>query len=200
MPDLATARAANDLCLSCGLCCSGLLFGHVSVDANDTAVTEMLGLSLKPKVKHKLKHPCQFLDDGKCSIYLDRPARCHGFACKLRANVLRADVDASEGREVVDETKELLQRLSALCASVGLKGPIALGYRLFSSEFVDSMRKKLSNKSPISETEFQIMTLVFRISAIVDRRFRDTSRPNKYGDVLLELEDAMKVQSRSSAP
>ena len=89
------------LCLTCGLCCDGTLFGSVELQpGDDPAHLQALGLRIlrgrakatqtslattkPPSAKLKFLQPCVALEaSGRCAIYHERPTYCRGFDCAL---------------------------------------------------------------------------------------------------------------------
>lgn len=75
------------LCLACGLCCDGTLFGHVRLGPGDDA-RKLKALDLPVKVSRGrtpltyFPQPCAALcADRTCRVYADRPAQCRTFEC-----------------------------------------------------------------------------------------------------------------------
>src|SRR4051812_25402442 len=97
----AKHSVGEKLCLTCGLCCNGVIFADVQLQPGDDATRlEALGLSLKnfPKqksaqtsisdsnavsLKIKFSQPCVAFDGCRCRIYADRPKYCREFDCAL---------------------------------------------------------------------------------------------------------------------
>ena len=76
-------NAISDLCVSCGMCCDGTLFGAAFVrDEADRIIAEDLGLKILD-IKGKLffSLPCHHFSSC-CSIYeKNRPQTCSSFFC-----------------------------------------------------------------------------------------------------------------------
>ena len=126
------------LCLACGLCCNGVLFGDVELQRSDDAKRlAALGVELFGKGrKSAFSQPCSCFDGKLCDIYADRPKQCRAFECGLLKRVkagkltagaaLKAIAEARRSSEAVlklvrelgstDETKPLNQRYAAVVA------------------------------------------------------------------------------------
>src|ERR1044072_8585151 len=84
----------NTLCRACALCCNGVLFADVRLQAgDDVARLTELGVPLKRRgAVARFSQPCACLDGKLCRIYADRPARCRTFECRLLKRALAGDV------------------------------------------------------------------------------------------------------------
>src|SRR5262249_32014463 len=95
------APDSNQLCLTCGLCCNGVIFADVKIQPKDDADRlRTLGLPLtKPRDSAfpKWRQPCAALDGCRCRIYAERPHYCREFECALlkAVNVGRVGAEAA---------------------------------------------------------------------------------------------------------
>jgi Fe-S-cluster containining protein len=83
---MSPSDVAGQLCLRCGLCCNGVLFRDVELQAGeDAAHLRHLGLPVRcTRSKSAFPQPCIALGSNlACRIYGDRPARCRDFECAL---------------------------------------------------------------------------------------------------------------------
>jgi Fe-S-cluster containining protein len=118
----STDATISRICLSCGMCCNGVMFQLVRLQAADSPkALAALGMSLKRKKKgHQFSQPCSFLDSGNCcGIYADRPTRCRLFECRqiagFRAGELSEDVISAAIRDV----QARVARIEILLAEAG---------------------------------------------------------------------------------
>jgi hypothetical protein len=111
--------AASRLCAECGLCCNGVLFHRVQLQARDSARELIaLGLRLKRRKTHQyFLQPCAAFCGSHCAIYAARPERCRVFECgqlkRLAAGEITETMALSrivEARRQVAELSELLNR------------------------------------------------------------------------------------------
>ncbi len=104
----------TELCLACGLCCDGSLFGLVPLRDAEVAVARRHGLVLLHD--RMLVQPCGALGSGArrpCAIHAERPASCRAFECRLLA-AERSDPSASAGRfATVARARALLATVTA---------------------------------------------------------------------------------------
>lgn len=95
---------AQDLCLSCGLCCDGSLFWAVELDAPDD-------VPHGAEPGGQLPQPCAFHCDGACQIYATRPGQCRAFVCKVLEAVQGGSRNAAWGRARIEAMRHLLAGL-----------------------------------------------------------------------------------------
>jgi Fe-S-cluster containining protein len=105
----------GSLCLSCGLCCDGTLFGLVRVDASEAAhaTRHRLHVVARDDGTFRLQQPCAALDGTVCRIYDDRPATCRRYLCDLAAALEGDELSLDEALALVRETKRQRERLAA---------------------------------------------------------------------------------------
>ena len=117
-------KSGEQLCLACGLCCDGALFGHVRLGADDDAKKlKALGLPVsvsraQPPVA-RFRQPCAALCmDRTCRVYADRPAQCRSFECGVfkDAHAGRITFPAAlrlvkQARHLADQVRRLLRKL-----------------------------------------------------------------------------------------
>jgi hypothetical protein len=122
---------AEGLCFACGLCCNGVIFADVRLQAGDDAERlRSLGLPLtagRPGRSQeadnssrpiRFRQPCAAFDGCRCRIYADRPRYCREFECVLLKSVSAGHTgrDAALGiiasaRRRADEVLSLLRQL-----------------------------------------------------------------------------------------
>lgn len=82
------SKAAQDLCVACGLCCTGVWFSHVNLEADEADKARAAGLEVEvvDGLPRSLQS-CAAHRDGRCSAYGTwRPNACVDFKCKLLAD------------------------------------------------------------------------------------------------------------------
>ena len=120
-PMSSTGSLPEQLCLTCGICCNGVLFKDVQLQPGDDAeALKALGLSLQRRsCKARFAQPCVALAaENRCRIYAERPVRCRDFECalfkavqagKLEAAAALCTIRATLGR--ANEVRRLLRVL-----------------------------------------------------------------------------------------
>ncbi|MCX6902272.1 MAG: YkgJ family cysteine cluster protein [Verrucomicrobia bacterium] len=133
------------LCLTCGICCNGILFKDVELQPADAlgALACLFRTSSKTPARRsssenrsqgaearpvrsssstlsKLPQPCPALGpDLRCRVYPQRPVRCHDFECALFQAVLAGRTDLSLARRVIDSTLQQADRVKSLLRQLG---------------------------------------------------------------------------------
>ncbi len=114
----------EQLCLACGLCCDGTLFGNVRLGPGDDA-QKLVALGLPVSVSRAkppvvfVRQPCAALcADRTCRVYTDRPAQCRSFECRVfsAARAGRLEFAAAlrlvkQARRRADHVRRLLREL-----------------------------------------------------------------------------------------
>jgi Fe-S-cluster containining protein len=114
------------LCLACGLCCNGVLFKDVELQAGDDAKRlAAAGLPLKARIsaakpKIKFQQPCAALcADNKCRIYAERPTRCRQFECLLFQAVARGEVEIAAALRNIRTAHRRAEKVRGLLRQLG---------------------------------------------------------------------------------
>jgi Fe-S-cluster containining protein len=100
------------LCVSCGLCCDGSLFGRVMFEPDELAPKKRLHLIASGR---GFDQPCGALDEDRtCAIYDERPRACRRFICKLHDRHRREGGPLEARIAIVKRVHELLRHRAAL--------------------------------------------------------------------------------------
>jgi uncharacterized protein len=117
-------QPAEDLCLSCGLCCDGALYDFVKLEPTDDA-QKLKELGLPVRVSRgkvpvaSFPQPCVALCKNRtCRVYADRPWQCRDFECGVlkdvkagRITFITALRQVKKTRRRSDEVRLLLREL-----------------------------------------------------------------------------------------
>ncbi|HEX9932649.1 MAG TPA: YkgJ family cysteine cluster protein [Allosphingosinicella sp.] len=109
------APDASALCVSCGLCCNGVLFTNARAEPHEVPAVEAAGLAVS-QVGERLQFalPCRHLDDGSCGIYEQRFTKCRTFRCALLKRLDSGEVRLDEAQATVTRAKQMVARVAAL--------------------------------------------------------------------------------------
>ena len=115
----------EQLCLACGLCCDGALFGHVRLGAGDDGRRlKALGLpvstsrSKTPLVR--FPQPCEALcADRTCRVYAERPAQCRAFECGVFQRFSSGRIPLAKALRLVKQARLRANRVRALLRELG---------------------------------------------------------------------------------
>jgi Fe-S-cluster containining protein len=95
------------LCPNCALCCNGVLFADVRLQAGDDASQlEELGLPLRRRgAVTRFTQPCACLAGKTCRIYPARPSRCRSFECRLLQRAGVGEIREAAALKVIREAR-----------------------------------------------------------------------------------------------
>ncbi len=112
----------TQLCLSCGLCCQGLLHDHARLETCETELATQLGLPLCPgnSDSHAFSLPCPLYKGDRCSVYPNRPSVSGDYQCDLLKKFLQGMIGFEQSMALVKSAKELL---SAIRQQIGNADP-----------------------------------------------------------------------------
>lgn len=146
MSDSKQPNGSNpqDLCLACGLCCNGVLFADVKLQAEDNhAVFAALlappsrnpagfhserqwvpssaarGSFIIKKKGYEVLQPCVAFDGCRCRIYSERPHYCREFECLLLRNVRKGRTSKVGALEIIRSARELADKVWHLLRELG---------------------------------------------------------------------------------
>jgi hypothetical protein len=110
--EYSQASEATELCLACGLCCTGHLFSWVRLKAVELTPLEKLGLNVirnDPR-QRGFAQPCPMWN-GKCTIYNSPhyPRGCNSYKCKLLRELLDESVSLPKALRTVKRAKEKIK-------------------------------------------------------------------------------------------
>ena len=102
-----SGKSINDLCMSCGFCCDGTLFGFGVLKKEDEKNLGEFPLLTINKDKTEFEQPCPYFD-SKCTIYdKTRPSVCSTFYCKQIKNL-------KEEKKTIDEVSQSITKIKAI--------------------------------------------------------------------------------------
>ena len=127
----------QQLCLTCGMCCDGVIFADVRLQADDDAGRlRELGLPLCGTRKRlesgglKFAQPCAALEGYACRIYPERPAHCRNFECLLLKAVKSGRFRREAAVRMIRDAQMRAEKVRVLLRALGNKDEeIALSMR-----------------------------------------------------------------------
>ena len=103
------------LCLSCGMCCRGMLHGWAKLEPDEREMAAGAGLHVfEGESGPAFRLPCPRLDGNACEIYGHRPSTCSGYRCGLLEKYLSRQVSLEQAVATVGEAKRLGQEVREL--------------------------------------------------------------------------------------
>ena len=108
------ANNEGDICLTCGLCCSGGLFDHVDLQPGEIDPIVALGAKLYPGEPPRIAFPCALLCGKACTVYDNRPAMCRKYRCELLFRRENGGISDSEALGLIKQALHLVAAVEAL--------------------------------------------------------------------------------------
>jgi uncharacterized protein len=120
----------SDLCLACGLCCSGVLFSTVDVQPDELPLVpaERLGLKRRGE-KHGFDLPCTAHLGDRCTVYPDRPTICRSYECGVLRDHEAGKIDLGQAQQIVAETRQRARDLGSRLPAAGDRRGLGLRLR-----------------------------------------------------------------------
>lgn len=114
----------SDLCVECGLCCKGFIHNYAVLYDDEIERADRLNLdhfrsenkksedeSADAGTSYAFRLPCLCHQDGKCSVYPDRPRVCGEYKCDVLVRFLEREVSFEESQALVRETLRLVENV-----------------------------------------------------------------------------------------
>ena len=119
------SSVVEQLCLSCGLCCNGVIFADVRLQpGDDPEALRGLGVPLKPiRGKdgadgcQKFTQPCAAFN-GSCTVYAQRPAHCRDFECALLKSVAKG-LEPAAAQQIIRTALRRAEKVRKLLRELG---------------------------------------------------------------------------------
>jgi hypothetical protein len=160
---------AEKLCVSCGLCCNGVIFADVQLQRGDDAMGLRKSGLLKGNNAKKFSQPCAMHDGCRCTIYKERPRYCREFECLLFQNVKEGRVTDTEATRVISDALKKAGRVRELLEELGDNDA-----RVALSKRFQAMRRRIEN-GPASAEQIDIfgsLTMaVHDLNVVLSERF-----------------------------
>ena len=130
------------LCLRCGLCCNGVLFGDGKLRrADDADRLKSLGLEVERFDDGQyFLQPCGGFDGCRCTIYADRPTMCRKFECGVLKRQLAGTITESTAFSVISEALGMVGEVRRLLEQCGERSedlPLGVRFESVMSEPID---------------------------------------------------------------
>jgi len=109
---------ARSLCLDCGLCCTGTLFSHGKLNAdeftpNRQAKWQTAGVKLRKVDGHwQFDLPCGAYAEHRCQCYTHRPHICADFHCHLLQQYEASQIERESALATIQRTQDHIQTLA----------------------------------------------------------------------------------------
>ncbi|CCQ72677.1 YkgJ family cysteine cluster protein [Magnetospira sp. QH-2] len=189
-----TALQASELCAQCGLCCTGFLFSHADVTAEEVETFSDSGLSfyMRSPGKNAFRQPCACYRQGQCTTYESRPAVCVEYYCSLQKKIMNGSIALEDGRRIVGTVKRQADWLLRNADAPTDEKRKGLCLRDFLYVFHGKLEQERKNRD-LTEAEKDYALKAFECIKYVDRFFAKTSRLVMYA----RLVQAIRAEPRN---
>lgn len=108
------------LCVSCGLCCNGTIFGKVFLKpADDEAPLEAGGIEIQTKETEKFfELSCAAHQENCCQVYAVRPTNCRSYQCELLKKYESGSVSWRAAQSRISQARTLREKLRIELAQI----------------------------------------------------------------------------------
>jgi Fe-S-cluster containining protein len=159
------------LCPNCALCCNGVLFADVRLQAGDDAARlTALGVPLmKRGALTRFSQPCSCLEGNLCRIYADRPMRCRTFECRLLQRTQAGEVTERAALKTIQATRRRAENVRRILRELGDTDeavPLSRRYQRMMREPVD-----LSAEERMVDLRGELMMAVAELVGALERDF-----------------------------
>ncbi len=97
----------KNICLSCGICCEGVMVGFVLLDNDEIPVQRNL-IDIEEEGGHGLFFlPCKNQTSKGCKIYSQRSKRCRLFKCRVLSSVENGELEYDAAVRVIEQVKQM---------------------------------------------------------------------------------------------
>ena len=164
-------RNAADVCMKCGMCCDGTLFGGALIADNEIEHVTALSLTVKRRADGvaTFVQPCPAFLDGCCSVYERRPTVCRSYNCKLLPEYIA-------GRMSIDDCVDMIEVVRGLTRWLEEAMEIPLG------SFSAARLQIYVNEHPVEQwmgTNQALMAAARRLAQLITTYFGGTPLSNQ---------------------
>ena len=150
------------LCLSCGMCCRGMLHGWAKLDPDEWEMAARAGLDVfEGESGPAFRLPCPRLNGNACEIYGHRPSTCSGYRCGLLEKYLSGAVSLDEAVATAAEAKRLAAEVRELA------GPEP--FPALRERWRRGLASFLSGEAAAAEREQRAYLMLSALNAYLDR-------------------------------
>jgi uncharacterized protein len=166
--------APPGICLTCGLCCNGVIFANLQLQPGDDAERlRSLGVPVSPprSPRHPayLSQPCAALEGCRCRVYAERPEYCRHFECVLLKSVMADRTQTPEALRIIATARERAEKVRSLLRALGDKEEhVALSVRF---RRTTTRLKAMDLSEETADTYGQLTLAVHDLNLLVHEAF-----------------------------
>ena len=104
----------SELCLSCGLCCQGIMERAAFLESEEVERVRELNLEFYKTDDgiYKFHLPCPLIQGNVCSVYSGRhPNVCTEFQCILLEQLLNNEISLEAGMKIIYKIKKYMNQI-----------------------------------------------------------------------------------------
>ena len=96
-----TSNTEEEICIQCGFCCDGTLFGHANVFSGEIIREDLKNILFSTEESLFFKLPCPHFKRS-CSVYHEKkPQICSAFRCQILVNFKNKLLTSSEALKII---------------------------------------------------------------------------------------------------
>ncbi len=158
-----------NICLSCGLCCDGVLIGFVQLDKEELSVMRTLKDIEAFENSGLFFQPCSNLDADGCNIYSQRPRQCDLFKCEILKSIENKELDFDSALEIINLVKQKKLNIEKQFASL----PFRLQSQSFYFKIVEihNFMQKNNGESTLQQTHGSLLSEIDELNTLVSKSF-----------------------------
>jgi uncharacterized protein len=104
----------SQLCLTCGLCCRGVLHEKAILSEEEIPQARAVGLRVETGGDQGpfFRLPCPAHRDGRCSVYSARPRVCSEYRCRILKRYADGEMSLGESLHIVEKARQMALELA----------------------------------------------------------------------------------------
>lgn len=169
-PDLSLE---SRLCLACGLCCEGTVFGFAVLEKDEVEQAAQIGLTGTVTTDNlpTFSLPCSYLDGACCTRYQDwRPSICSHYFCHVQKRTQRSELTEEEAFARITRARQLAADVAAL-----------LPEGMLMTHARDHFKRLAAKQPDLTPEEAQFVVRMFVLERFLDAEFRGPKRSHLPG-------------------
>ncbi len=123
------------LCLECGFCCDGSMFGDAALQEGEA---ERLGERVRVSAERdRLLQPCVALGPAGCGVYADRPHACRAYRCVVLGQLEEGQLSEEDARGALAELKARRNAVALVMGLADERAALAEARRLYRERLLE---------------------------------------------------------------
>lgn len=103
----SNAAVESEVCLTCGLCCTGAIFDYGPLDEDEDQFIASGRFKPWPAARG-FAFPCAMLEGQTCTAYHDRPRVCSRYRCEVLAGLAAGGLTVERAKQLTGRARELV--------------------------------------------------------------------------------------------